>query len=347
VKRRFVLKSGAAFGAGLLFLPSARAQNGVLNIYSARHYNTDEALYGNFADLSGIKINRIDAEPDPLVERLKAEGDKSPCDIFLTTDAGRIERARQLGLLQPVVSEVLAARVPAHLRDPDNSWFGFSKRARVIVYNKEKVPAADAPKTYEALADARWKGKLLIRSSGHIYNQSLVGSLLAALGPEKTEAWARGVAANLARPPRGGDTDQIKGVASGECSIGVTNTYYLARIMRSTKPEDQALMTHLGVVFPNQADWGTHVNIAGGGVARHAKNIDHAVKFLEYLVSPTAQQHFANGNNEWPVARGVKLDNPALQAMTGGAFKSELVPISAVGMNQFKVQQMLDRVGLK
>src|SRR5262245_63513602 len=178
LKRRSFVKSGLVFGTTAFIARGANAAT-TLNLYSARHYNTDEALYGNFADASGIKINRIDAEPDPLVERLKAEGDKSPCDVFITTDAGRIERARQMGLMQPVSSEVLAKAVPAHLRDPDNNWFGFSKRARVIIYNKAKVAAADAPKTYEDLADAKWKGKLLIRSSGHIYNQSLVGSLLA------------------------------------------------------------------------------------------------------------------------------------------------------------------------
>ena len=215
MKRRALVKTGFALGAGLLVARRSDAQSGTLNLYSARHYNTDEALYGNFADLTGIKINRVDAEPDPLVQRLKAEGDKSPCDVLITTDAGRIERAREMGLLQPVNSAVLAKAVPAHLRDPDNSWFGFSKRARVIFYNKEKVSAADAPKTYEDLAAAKWKGKILIRPSGHIYNQSLVGSILAADGAEKTEAWAKAVAANLARPPRGGDTDQIKGVAAG------------------------------------------------------------------------------------------------------------------------------------
>ncbi|MCA0320153.1 MAG: Fe(3+) ABC transporter substrate-binding protein [Proteobacteria bacterium] len=344
MKRRFVLKSGTAFGAGLLFLPSARAQNGTLNIYSARHYNTDEALYGNFADLSGVKINRIDAEPDPLVERLKAEGDKSPCDIFLTTDAGRIERARQLGLLQPVVSDVLAAAVPAHLRDPDNTWFGFSKRARVIVYNKEKVPAAEAPKTYEALADPKWKGKLLIRSSGHIYNQSLVGSLLAALGPEKTEAWARGVAANLARVPRGGDTDQIKGVAAGEAEIGVTNTYYLANLMRSKKAEDREVAAKVGVIFPDQAGRGTHVNISGGAVARHAPNRVAAVKFLEYLVSPPAQRYFAEGNSEYPVVAGVALSTE-LQAL--GPFKEDQLNARVFALNNAEALKIMDRAGWK
>ncbi len=344
MKRRNLLKSGLAFGTGLLFLPSARAQNGTLNIYSARHYNTDEALYGNFSDLTGVRINRIDAEPDPLVERLKAEGDKSPCDIFLTTDAGRIERARQLDLLQPVVSEVLAARVPAHLRDPDNTWFGFSKRARVIVYSKAQVPAADAPKTYEALADPKWKGKLLVRSSGHIYNQSLVGSLLAALGPDKTEAWAKGIAANLARPPRGGDTDQIKGVAAGEAEVGVTNTYYLANLMRSKKPEDRAVAEKVGVVFPDQAGRGTHVNISGGAVARHAPNRVAAVKFLEYLVSVQAQRYFAEGNSEYPVVAGVPL-SAELQAL--GPFKEDPLNARVFALNNAEALKIMDRAGWK
>ena len=344
MNRRRVLKSGLAFGAGILFLRGAQAQNGTLNIYSARHYNTDEALYGNFADLSGVRINRIDAEPDPLVERLKAEGDRSPCDVFLTTDAGRIERARQLGLLQPVASEILAAQVPAHLRDPDNTWFGFSKRARVIVYSREKVAAADAPKSYEDLADPKWKGKLLVRSSGHIYNQSLVGSLLAALGPDKTEAWARGVAANLARPPRGGDTDQIKGVAAGEAEIAVTNTYYLANLMRSKKAEDREVAAKVAVVFPDQAGRGTHVNISGGAIARHAPNRVAAVRFLEYLVSPAAQKYFAEGNSEYPVVAGVGL-SPELQAL--GSFKEDPLNARVFATNNAEALKIMDRAGWK
>jgi iron(III) transport system substrate-binding protein len=344
VKRRSALKSCLAFGAGMAFLRRAEAQGGTLNLYSARHYNTDEALYGNFADLSGVKINRIDAEPDPLVERLKAEGDKSPCDVFITTDAGRIERARQMGLLQSVSSEVLAKAVPAHLRDPDNCWFGFSKRARIIVYNKATVAATDAPKTYEDLADAKWKGKLLIRSSGHIYNQSLVGSLLAADGPEKTEAWAKGVAANLARPPRGGDTDQIKGVAAGEAEIAVCNTYYFANLLRSKKPEDREVAAKCGVVFPNQAGRGTHVNISGGAVARHAPNQAAAVRFLEYLVSPQAQKYFAEGNSEYPVVAGIEL-SAELKAL--GTFKEDPLNARVFAQNNAEALKIMDRASWK
>jgi iron(III) transport system substrate-binding protein len=332
-----------ALGAGLMVWRRAEAQ-ATLNLYSARHYNTDEALYGNFADLSGVKINRIDAEPDPLLERLRAEGDKSPCDVLITTDAGRIERARQLGLLQPVTSEVLAKAVPAHLRDPDNSWFGFSVRARVIVYSKERVPAANAPQNYEDLADAKWKGKLLVRPSGHIYNQSLVGSLLAADGPEKVEAWAKGVAANLARPPRGGDTDQIKAVAAGEGDLALVNTYYFVNLMRSKKPEDREVAAKCAVMFPNQSNRGTHVNISGGAVAKHAPNKAAAVRFLEYLVSPQAQRYFAEGNSEFPVVAGVEL-SPELKSL--GSFKQDQLNARVFAQNNAEALKLMDRAGWK
>ncbi len=344
MKRRALVTTGLAFGAGVFIARRSDAQGGTLNLYSARHYNTDEALYGNFADLTGIKINRVDAEPDPLVQRLKAEGDKSPCDVLITTDAGRIERAREMGLLQSVNSAVLAKAVPAHLRDPDNSWFGFSKRARVIFYNKEKVAAADAPKTYEDLADAKWKGKILIRPSGHIYNQSLVGSILAADGQEKTEAWAKAVAGNFARPPRGGDTDQIKGVAAGQAEIAVANTYYYVNLLRSKKPEDREVAAKVGVVFPNQANRGTHVNISGGAVAKHAPNKEAAVKFLEYLVSPQAQRYFAEGNSEFPVVAGVEL-SPELKSL--GAFKEDQLNARVFAQNNAEALKIMDRAGWK
>ena len=344
MKRRGFLVVGIAAATGPFIWPRAQASAGTLNLYSARHYNTDEALYGNFSDLTGIKVNRVDAEPDPLVERLRAEGERSPCDVLITTDSGRIERARQLELLQPVSSPVLEASVPAHLRDPDSNWFGFSKRARVIFYNKEKVGAAEAPKDYEDLATARWKGKLLIRSSGHIYNQSLVGSLLATIGPERTEAWARSVAGNLARAPRGGDTDQIRGVAAGEAEICVANTYYYVNLLRSKKAEDRELATKVGVIFPNQDNRGTHVNISGGAVARHAPNKAAAVKFLEYLVSPPAQSYFASGNSEYPVVAGVEL-SPELRSL--GAFKEDRLNARVFAQNNAEALKVMDRAGWK
>ena len=344
MKRRALVKTGLAFGSGLMIARRAWAQGGTLNLYSARHYNTDEALYGNFADLTGIKINRIDAEPDPLVQRLRSEGDKSPCDVFITVDAGRIERAREMGLLQPVKSAVLDKAIPAHLRDPDNGWFGFSKRARVIVYNKEKVAAANAPKNYEDLADPKWKGKVLIRSSGHIYNQSLVGSILAADGPAKTEEWAKGVAANLARPPRGGDTDQIRAAAAGEGELAVTNTYYYANLMKSKKPEDMEVISKTTLVFPNQGDRGTHINLSAGGVAKHSPNKEAAIKFLEYLVSAPAQKYFAEGNNEYPVVAGVALSE---QLKTLGTFKEDQLNARVFAQNNAEALKIMDRAGWK
>jgi iron(III) transport system substrate-binding protein len=343
MKRRYLISGAAAFGMGAMIARPSGAQPGTLNLYSARHYNTDEALYGNFADLTGIKINRVDAEPDPLVERLRAEGDRSPCDVFITTDAGRIERARQMGLLQAASSTALEAAVPAHLRDPDGNWFGFSMRARVILYNRAKVQPSEAP-TYESLADPKWKGRLLVRTSGHIYNQSLTGSLLAALGPEKTEAWARGIAANLARAPRGGDTDQIRAVAAGEADLCLANSYYFANLLRSKKAEDRELAARVGVVFPNQADRGTHVNISGGAVARHAPNRDAAVKFLEYLVSAQAQRYFAEGNSEYPVIAGVDL-SPELKSL--GTFREDQLNARVYARNNAEALKIMDRAGWK
>jgi iron(III) transport system substrate-binding protein len=329
----------------------ASAQEQVLNLYSARHYSTDEALYANFTKATGIKINRVDADDSGILARLKAEGAASPADVILLVDAARLYKGEVDGLFQPIKSKVLEDAIPAQYRGKATAegtpWFGFSTRARVIVYDKNKVKRDDVD-TYEELADAKNKGKICIRSGSHPYNLSLFGAVTEHLGEQKAEAWLKGVVANLARDPKGGDTDQIKAVGSGECQIAVSNSYYIARLLRSTKPEDKDLMERVGVVFPNQNSWGTHVNIAGGAVARHSKNPANAIKFMEYLASAEAQNYFANGNNEWPVARGVKVSNPALQAMGGGGdFKAETIPLAAVGANQVKVQQMLDRVGFK
>jgi iron(III) transport system substrate-binding protein len=327
---------------------AAQAQEQVLNLYSARHYQTDEALYNNFTKATGIKINRVDADDAGILARLKSEGTASPADVILLVDAARLWRAEVDGLFQPVKSPVLEKRIPANLRGKDDGqgaqWFGFSTRARVIVYNKATVKKDDVD-TYEELADPKNKGKVCTRSGSHPYNLSLFGSVVEHLGADKAEQWLKGVVDNMARAPKGGDTDQIKAVASGECGIGLTNTYYVARLMRSDKPEDRAVMDKVAVVFPNQSSWGTHVNIAGGAVAKNAKNREAAVKFLEYLASDEAQAYFANGNNEYPAVPSVKLPNPALDAL--GKFKAELIPISVVGLNTVKVQQMLDRVGYK
>ena len=326
----------------------AQANGPVLNIYSARHYQTDEALYQNFTKATGVRVQRVDADDAGILARLRAEGSASPADVILLVDAARLWRAEVDGLFQPLKSPVLERRIPAQLRSKDDGagsqWFGFSTRARVVVYDKAKVSPADVD-SYEKLADPVNKGRLCTRSGSHPYNLSLFGAVTEHLGPQRAEAWLQGLVSNMARPPKGGDTDQIRAVASGECAVAVTNSYYLARLMRSEAPADRHVVERIGVMFPNQATWGTHINIAGGAIARHAKNVSAAKQFLEYLASDEAQGHFANGNNEWPAVTGLAPPNPALQKL--GPFKSETIPVSVIGMNQVKVQQMLDRVGYR
>lgn len=346
----FALAAAALLGGVSQVSAQTGAAEQVVNLYSARHYQTDEALYSNFTKSTGIKVNRVDADDAGILARLKAEGAASPADVILLVDAARLWKGDADGLFKPVKSPVLDAAIPANLRAKETAegttWFGFSTRARVVVYDKLKVKKADVD-TYEKLADPKNKGLLCTRSGSHPYNLSLFGAVTEHMGEAKAEAWLKGLVANMARDPKGGDSDQIKAVASGECGVALTNTYYLARIMRSTAPEDKIVADRVGVVFPNQNSWGTHVNIAGAAVAKNAKNTANAVKFMEYLASPEAQNYFANGNNEWPAVPGLTISNSALNAMSGGGFKSETIPISAVGNNQIKVQQMLDRVGYK
>jgi iron(III) transport system substrate-binding protein len=332
-----------AVALAALALAPAFAQEKVLNLYTSRHYQTDEALYDNFTKRTGIKVNRIEAGDDPLIERMKQEGERSPADVLLTVDAGRLWRAEQAGLLQPTRSKVLEERVPAALRHPEGLWFGFSMRARPIFYAKGRVDPKSI-RDYEDLADPKFKGKVCIRSSSNVYNLSLMSSMIAANGPEKAEAWARGVVANMARSPKGGDTDQLKAVAAGECDIAVANTYYFVRLMKSKKPEERAAAGKIGVIFPNQDDRGTHVNISGAGVAKHAPHREAAVKFLEYLASPEAQAYFANGNNEYPVSGAVK-GNRELASL--GEFRKDSLNVSLFGRNQGAAQQAFDRAGWK
>ncbi len=321
---------------------AAAAQEQVVNVYSARHYATDEALYGNFTKATGIKVNRIEAGENELLERLKAEGANSPADILLIVDASRLYNAQQLGLFQPVKSSILDTRLPASMRGTNDEWFGFSSRARIIVYNKAMVNPADVS-TYASLADPKHKGKICVRSGSHPYNLSLVAAMVAHMGEAKAEEWARGVVANFARAPKGGDTDQIKGAAAGECGISINNSYYYARILRSTKPEDREIASKTWLVWPDQAGHGTHINVAGAGVLKHAPHKDNAVKFLEYLASDDAQRYFADGNNEWPAVKSVQVKNPALEAM--GPFKSDDLSIATIAKNIPAAQKIVDRVG--
>ena len=334
--------------ASLAGASHAGARDNVLNLYSARHYQTDELLYDNFTKQTGIKINRIEADDNQLLERLKSEGKNSPADVILMVDAARLWRAEAEGMFQPVKSALLESRIPANLRASDEGngpeWFGFSTRGRIIVYNKVAVNKGEVA-TYESLADPKNKGNVCTRSGSHPYMLSLIGAMIERNGEAATEAWAKGMVANFARPPRGGDTDQIKSVASGECGVTLANTYYYVRMLRSTKPEDKDAVNKVGFVWPNQETSGAHVNIAGGGVARNAPHRDAAVKFLEYLSSDEAQAYFANGNNEWPVVQTAVAKNPALEAL--GKFKVENVSVAAMGKNQVTAQKILDRAGYK
>jgi iron(III) transport system substrate-binding protein len=334
----------SALLAGALPINEAAAQEKVLNLYTARHYATDEAFYTGYTKATGVKINRIEGGEDALFERIKAEGANSPADVFLTVDVARLWRAEQAGIFAPVKSPMLNKRIPSHYRDPEGKWFGFSARARVLAYDKNKVNPVELAR-YEDLANGKWKGQICTRPSSHPYNLSLISSMMIHLGEEKATQWARGIAANLARPPRGGDTDQLRAVDVGECSIAISNHYYYVRIMRSEKSEDRSLVGKVKLVWPNQGDRGTHVNISGGGILRHAPNRDAAAKFLEYLASDAAQTLFANGNNEWPTVPGVKLANPELESF--GKFKTDSLPLANLGKNQAAAQRLADKVGWK
>ncbi len=336
------LRTALACLVAALAAPALHAQEKTLNLYSARHYQTDEALYANFTKQTGIKINRIEAKEDELLERIKNEGAHSPADVFITVDAARLAKADELGLFAPVKSKPLEERIPSHLRSDD--WFAFSTRARVLIYNKESIKPEDV-KSYEDLAGPKLKGQVCSRSGAHPYNLSLLASLIAHHGEQKAEDWAKGVVANFARAPKGGDTDQIKAVAAGECGVAISNSYYFARLMRSSKPEDRKVVEKLGVVWPNQQTQGVHINISGGGMLKTAPNKEAAVKFLEYLASDEAQRHFADGNNEWPAVPGVKTDNPALAAL--GDFKADTLPVPTLAKNATLAQKIYDRAGWK
>ncbi len=342
LRRRPALTALAALGLLAGSPAPAAAQAGVLNIYSARHYQTDEALYANFSKATGIKINRLDGKEEELVERIRNEASASPADLLITVDAARLEVADSLGLFQPVKSRLLDERIPAALRTPN--WSAFSTRARVIVFNKAALKREQV-QSYADLATPALKGQVCMRSGAHPYNLSLGAAVIAHEGEAKAEAWARGMVANFARSPKGGDTDQIKSVAAGECGVTVSNTYYLVRMMRSNKPEDQQAMAAVGVVWPNQSSWGTHINISGAGVLKHAPNRDAAVRFMEYLAGDEAQAYFANGNNEWPVVKGSVAANPALAAL--GSFKSDTLPIGELAKTTVLAQKVFDRAGWK
>ncbi|MEO1495361.1 MAG: extracellular solute-binding protein [Pseudomonadota bacterium] len=317
--------------------------NGDLNLYSSRHYDTDERLYEEFTAATGITINRIEGKADELIARMAAEGANSPVDVFLTVDTVRITRAKDLGLLQPIDSAVLEAKIPGYLQDVDNQWFAFSQRARILFYDKTDV--ANPPQTYQDLTKPEYAGKICIRSSSNVYTQNITAALIAHLGEDAVAEWAKAVVGNFARDPQGGDTDQLRGIASGECDIAMSNTYYFARALRkgdkSMSAEDLA---NIGWVFPNQNSIGAHMNISGGGVAKHAPNKDNAIKFLEYLASEQAQQYFSAGNDEYPAVPGVGLASSVAEL---GIFRPDTIKLSDIALNIGAAQKVLNEAGWK
>lgn len=322
---------------------SSEAQSGVVNVYSSRHYDTDDDVYENFTEETGIEVNLIEGDADELISRLESEGSNSPGDVLLTVDAGRLWRAEEAGLFAPTDSETLNTTVPENLQHPDGLWYGLTQRARVIVYNKDTVDPSDLA-AYEDLAKPEWEGRVCIRSSSNIYNQSLLGSMIESKGVEATEEWANDLVENLAREPEGGDTDQIKAVAAGQCDVAVVNHYYWARLAKSDEATDQEIAEQTGVIFPNQGDRGTHVNISGAGVLKNAPNPENAVAFIEYLVSPEAQEIFAVGNNEYPVVEDASVDSIVAEL---GEFERDTVNVSAYGRNNPEAIKLADRVGWK
>jgi iron(III) transport system substrate-binding protein len=315
----------------------------VVNVYSARHYDIDNDLYNSFTEQTGIEVNLVEGNSDELLERIVNDGANSPADVFITVDAGRLWRAEEAGILQPTESEVLESQIPENLRHPQGLWFGLTTRARVLIYSVENVDPSELS-TYEALAEPEWQGRVCVRSSSNIYNQSLVGSMIEAKGLAATGQWARGLVENFARPPEGGDIDQIRAVASGLCDVAIANHYYWARLAKSDDPDDQAVIENTAVFFPNQEDRGTHVNVSGAGVIATAPNPENAITFLEFLVSPEAQTVFANGNNEYPVVEGVEID-PIVAEL--GEFKTDSVNVAAYGRNNSEALRLADRAGWK
>lgn len=316
---------------------------GEVNVYTHRHYDTDQKLFAQFEETSGIKVKVVNAGADELIQRMKLEGEDSPADVLITVDAGRLHRAKEMGLLQAVKSEILEALIPANLRDQDNYWFGLTSRARIIAYNPEKVNHEDIA-NYENLADDKFEGKLLVRSSSNIYNQSLAASVLAHRGADHLESWIEGMVSNFARNPKGSDRDQIKAVASGIGDLAVVNSYYLGKMLHSSNLQEVEAGESVKIMFPNQDNRGTHINVSGAAVAKGAPNRDNALKFIEFLVSREAQEEFAKANYEYPVRKDVEISETLKKF---GEFKADSINLSALGAYNNEAVKIMDKAGWK
>lgn len=313
----------------------------VVNVYTHRHYQTDQPIFKKFETLTGIQVNILKAGADELINRLELEGDHSPADLLITVDAARLHRAKVKGLLQSVSSSTLNAAVPEHFRDQENAWFGLTARARIIAYSKERVDPTDLG-TYEDLADPKWQGEILVRSSANIYNQSLLASIIAAKGSDAARTWAAGVVKNMARTPKGNDRDQIRAINDGIGDIALVNSYYLGRMSNSSDPADRAVAQAVGIYFPNQAGRGTHVNVSGAGITANAPNKDNAILLMEFLTNIESQQIFAANNYEYPVRQDT---DPASILASWGEFKSDSSPLSTLGEYNAEAVAIFDEVG--
>lgn len=319
------------------------AASGEVNLYTARHYDSDLPLYERFTAETGIKINRIEGNADQLIARMKSEGATSPADLFITADAGALWRAQQAGLLQPISSDALNTRIPENLREPNGNWYAYMRRARVVAYDSTKVQPEEID-TYEEIASPRFKGKLCVRSSDSVYNLSLVGALIEAWGPERANEWVKGVVANMARPPEGGDRDQVRAVAAGVCEIALTNSYYYIRMASGDNEADRKVTETVKLGFPSLDGQGAHVNISGGGVAANAPNKDNAIKLLEFFASAETQLHVSKNNNEFPASPDVVTPEP-VAAYAG--FTPHPMPAAAFAARQPEAQSMMSAAGWK
>ncbi len=332
---------GGADGEASADDDGAAASDAVVHVYSHRHYPSDDSLYDRFTEETGIEVRVVSGSADQLITRLETEGEGTEADVLVTVDAGRLHRAVEQDLLQPVSSDVLEERVPAHLRHPEGLWFGLTERARIVTYARDRVDASELP-DYEGLADDRWEGRVLVRSSENVYNQSLLASLVAANGEEAARRWARGVVENMARPPQGGDTDQAKGVAAGVGDVALVNHYYVARLKTSDDPQERRVGEALGVHFPNQDGRGAHVNVSGAGVTAAADEPEAAVRLLEFLTSPEAQRVFARANHEYPVHPDVR---PSELLRSWGEFRADTINLSELGRLNDTAVRIFDEVG--
>ncbi len=326
-----------------LFSCGGSSEQETVNVYTHRHYDADQKLFDQFTEKTGIKVNVVSASADELIQKLELEGQNSPADVLITVDAGRLNSAEEKGLLQTIDSEILNTNIPAKYRDPEGFWFGLTYRARIFAYSKDRVDTADLS-TYEALTEEQWKGRVLTRSSENIYNQSLLASMVVHQGNEGAEKWASGLLANMAREPKGSDRDQVKAVASGEGDVAIVNTYYIGIMLDDENAEERKAAEQVGIFFPNQGDRGTHINISGAGVTRYAPNKDNAVKLIEFLSEPDAQNLLANINFEYPV-------NPAVEVSellkSWGDFKADDINLSLLGEKNRDAVVIFDKVGWK